>query len=80
MSGLTGYLTSNGTDLSYIYLPGTSSTNSGYLTSNGNDLSNIFKGSTAGSANSIPIGYLMVNRIDINTMYEPIQVAIVLLT
>jgi len=43
MSGLTGYLTNSGTDLSFIFQSGTTTSNTGFLLSSGSDISTIFK-------------------------------------
>jgi hypothetical protein len=75
MSGLIGFLNSNGTDLSYIFLSGTNATNSGYLIGT-KDLSSIFKGTTAGSINTYNVGYIMSSGLDMSTFFEPLKVDI----
>ena len=76
MSGLTNYLTSTGTDLSYVFLKGTTVQNSGYvLSGGGGDLSSIFASNTL-STYASKTGYLMSNGLDISTIYEPNKVTI----
>ena len=76
MSGLTYYLTSTGTDLSYVFLKGTTVSKSGYaLSGTRGDLSNIFASNTSSTYVS-KTGYLMSNNLDISTLYEPFNVTI----
>ena len=72
---LTGFLSSSGIDLSYIFVSGTTPTNSGYKLVNGNDLSSIFASNTSGSfaANT---GYLIIDNRDISRLYEPIPTSV----
>lgn len=56
MSGLTGYISASGIDLSYIFQAGTTTTQSGYKLQNGNDLSSLFD-SNAGLVYAPKTGY-----------------------
>jgi hypothetical protein len=77
MSGMTGYLTSYGTDLSYVFVRGVNATtNSGYKLFGGDDLSSIFAPNTSLTYAS-NTGYLMINNQDITTIYEPLPIPIV---
>jgi len=51
MSGLTGYLTTNGTDLSYVFQTRTSTaiSTTGYITRNNVDLSQLFEPYVSGT-------------------------------
>ena len=43
---MSGYLLSNGTDLSFVFQGGTCPTSTGFILSNGNDMCTIFKAIT----------------------------------
>ena len=76
MSGLTGYLTSSGLDLSYVFLKGTTTTNSGYTLISGGDLSSVFKANTGTLGVAPNTGFKMLNNQDISTIYEPLIITI----
>lgn len=74
---MTGYLTSYGTGLSYVFVRGTNAiTNSGYTLISGGDLSSIFKENTGTLGVASNTGYLMKNNQDISTIYEPLIITI----
>ena len=54
MSGVTGYLTIDNIDLSYVLQTGTSAIKSGFLLQNGNDIGTTF------AALSVNYGYLWI--------------------
>lgn len=72
MSGLTGYLTNNGIDLSYVFLHGgPTTTQSGYYIGGGGDLSSIFAPyNNTMMAN--PTGYLTSSGTDLSSLYAPL--------
>ena len=75
INGLTKYLTLDGTDLSFVFSPGTTSTKSGYLLSDGRtDLSDIF--ASKGASTATITGYKYVSagvENDINNLYAKIE-------
>jgi len=75
INGLTNYLTLDGTDLSYVFLSGTTITKSGYLLSDGRtDLSDIFASKSANTANITGYKYISAGiENDINQLYAKIQ-------
>jgi len=75
INGLTKYLTLDGTDLSYVFLSGTTSTKSGYLLSDGRtDLSDIFASKGANTANITGYKYISAGiENDINQLYAKIE-------
>ena len=75
MSGLTGYKTIYGTDLSYIFISGTNTTRDSGYTLNRGDLSDIFARNTS-SVYAQNTGYLISNNQDISRIYEPLRVTI----
>ena len=74
MSGLTGYLTNTGVDLSYVFQNGTTQISGGYRLANGNALT--FLASTSGNFVS-KTGYLGSNGQDLSTIFEPRSISIV---
>ena len=74
IGGLTKYLTLDGTDLSFVFSPGTTSTKSGYLLSDGRtDLSDIFATKGANTANITGYKYISAGiENDINQLYAQI--------
>lgn len=75
-SGLTGYLTVNGVDLSYALQPRTSTaiSNTGYITQNNVDLSHLFEPYVSGNKTSLT-GYIIYSSltnsyVDINTVFQ----------
>ena len=73
MSGLTGYLTNTGVDLSYVFQNGTTQIAGGYRLANGNALTFL-----ATSGNSVSkTGYLGSNGQDLSTFFEPRSISIV---
>jgi hypothetical protein len=75
INGLTKYLTLDGTDLSYVFLSGTTSTKSGYLLSDGKtDLSDIFASKGTNTANITGYKYISAGiENDINQLYAKIE-------
>jgi hypothetical protein len=76
INGLTQYLTLDGTDLSYVFSPGTTNTKSGYLLSDEiTDLSDIFASKGANTATTT--GYKYINagiETDINQLYAKMEI------
>ena len=70
MSGLTGYLTSGGIDLSYIFQTGTTTGTSGYKIASGADLNTKFLVSY-NIYFAQPTGYLRTTNTDLSTLYHP---------
>lgn len=74
MSGLTGYLTNSGVDLSFIFQSRTSAPieNTGYISSINNlDLSALFEPYTSGTK-SVETGYIYLNN-DLNSIFAKIN-------
>jgi len=75
MSGLTGYLTTSGVDLSFIFQPLTSTPieNTGYISAINNlDLSKLFEPYTLGETKSVETGYIYLNN-DLNAIFAMIN-------
>jgi len=71
MSGLTGYLTSGGIDLSYIFQNGTSPTiTTGFLLQNGLDIATTFAPYTSRTASTT--GLINISGNDLNTLFNGI--------
>ena len=75
IDGLTKYLTLDGTDLSFVFSPGTTSTKSGYLLSDGiTDLSDIFATKGANTADITGYKYISAGtEYDINNLYAKLE-------
>jgi hypothetical protein len=76
MAGLTGYLTVDNVDLSYVFQPRTSTaiSNTGYVTQNNVDLSQLFEPYVSGTQ-TISTGYVIYSNvsnsfIDINNVFK----------
>ena len=68
MSGLTGYLTIGGVDLSYIFQSGTSNIITGFLLPNGDDIGKIFAMYSTNVASNT--GLICINNADICTLFN----------
>jgi hypothetical protein len=68
MSDLTGYLLSNGTDLSFVFQSGNCTTNSGFILSSGNDLSTIFSALTVN--HGYKTGFIYSGMNDLSTLFN----------
>jgi hypothetical protein len=70
MSGMTGYLTQGGVDLSYIFQSGTSAIITGFLLQNGDDIGKIFAIYSTNLASNT--GLIGINNTDICTLFNAI--------
>ena len=68
MSSLTGYLTSSGIDLSFIFQSGNSGLTTGYVIRDGRDLGSIFKARTSYTA--ALTGLTIQSGADISTLFD----------
>ena len=70
MSSLTGYLTSSGIDLSFIFQSGNSGLTTGYLIEDGRDIGSIFKAITVYTTSST--GLTIQSGADISTLFDSV--------